>query len=199
MAVAGAMVFIGHDGKVKVERGLIRREDMRRGGIQRERWGRGGDGGGRSGQAETHPFRTAHAHADRTPHRRHSSLDCKPCRCGAGRRGESIGRAAVCRLPQPTRVVVQISLEQATLKTMRRISIKAAQLAVIEEKFTLWASRVEAIAGSDTSLFGLALQQPQEDVLDLLALCVSASVNTVTSREDCTRSGSVRPDECAES
>jgi ParB family chromosome partitioning protein len=30
LAVAGAVMFIGHDGKVKVERGLIRREDMRK-------------------------------------------------------------------------------------------------------------------------------------------------------------------------
>ena len=30
LAVAGAMVFIGHDGKVMVDRGLIRREDMRK-------------------------------------------------------------------------------------------------------------------------------------------------------------------------
>ena len=43
---------------------------------------------------------------------------------------------------------------------------------------------MEAVVGSDTRLFDWLLQQPQEDVLDLLALCVSASVNTVTSRED---------------
>ena len=57
-------------------------------------------------------------------------------------------------------------------------------MSVIEDKFKLWASRVEAVASSEMDLFSWLLQQPQEDVLDLLALCVSASVNTVTSRED---------------
>ena len=91
LAVAGAMVFIGHDGKVKIECGLIRRE----------RWGRGGDGGGRRGQAETRPFGAADAHADRAPHHSHSSLDGKPLRRSAGRNREPVGRTGVCRLPQP--------------------------------------------------------------------------------------------------
>ena len=83
-----------------------------------------------------------------------------------------------------SRVVVQINMERPSLKNDAEDIDQSRAVAVIEEKFTLWASRVEAIAGSDTSLFDWLLQQPQEDVLDLLALCVSASVNTVTSRED---------------
>ena len=81
-------------------------------------------------------------------------------------------------------MVVQISMERPSLKNDAEDIDKSRAVAVIEEKFTLWASRVEAIAGSDTSLFDWLLQQPQEDVLDLLALCVSASINTVASRED---------------
>jgi ParB family transcriptional regulator, chromosome partitioning protein len=38
--------------------------------------------------------------------------------------------------------------------------------------------------GGEKDLFSWLLKQPQEEVLDLLALCVSSSVNTVTSRED---------------
>jgi ParB family chromosome partitioning protein len=38
--------------------------------------------------------------------------------------------------------------------------------------------------GGEKDLFSWLLKQPQEEVQDLLALCVSSSVNTVTSRED---------------
>ena len=184
LAVAGAMVFIGHDGKVKVERGLIRREDMRKAVSS------GSDGAG-TGAEEGEAVKQKPVHSERltrmlTAHR------TAAIQASIANRADVALAAVVSQLAgrlfadyrSRSGVVVQINLERPHLKNDAEDIDQSRAVAMIEEKFTLWASRVEAIAASDTRLFDWLLQQPQEEVLDLLALCVSASINTVTSRED---------------
>ena len=184
LAVAGAMVFIGHDGKVQVERGLIRREDMRKAVSS------GSDGAG-EGMEEGEAIKQKPVHSERltrmlTAHR------TAAMQASMAHRPDVALAAVVSQLAERlfadyrsrSRVVVQISMERPSLKNDAEDIDQSRAVAVIEEKFTLWASRVEAIGGSDTRLFDWLLQQPQEDVLDLLALCVSVSINTVVSRED---------------
>jgi hypothetical protein len=106
-----------------------------------------GRGQGRgSNQAETHPFRTAHAHADRTPHR-------SPIQASIANRSDVALAAIVSQLANRlfadrsrSGVVVQIHLERPNLKNDAEDIDKSYAVAVIEEKFTLWASREDAPA-----------------------------------------------------
>ena len=177
-------MFIGHDGKVKVERGLIRREDMRKAASS------GNDGAG-EGMEEGEGIKQKPVHSERLT-RMLSAHRTAAIQASMVNRADVALAAVVSQLAERlfadyrsrSRVVVQINLERPNLKNDAEDIDQSHAVAVIEEKYTLWASRVEAIAGSGTSLFDWLLQQPQENVLDLLALCVSASINTVTSRED---------------
>ena len=183
LAVAGAVVFIGHDGKVKVERGLIRREDMRKDASS------GSDGAGvEAGEAikQKQPIHSERLTRMLTAHR------TAAIQASIANRSDIALAAVVSQLAarlfadyrSRSRVVVQINMERPSLKNDAEDMDQSRAVAVIEEKFTRWASRVEAIAASGTRLFDWLLQQPQEEALDLLALCVSASVNTVASREE---------------
>jgi len=178
------VVFIGHDGKVKVERGLIRREDMRKAAS-------GHNNGAGEGTEAGEAVKQKPIHSERltrmlTAHR------TAAMQASIANRADVALAAVVSQLAERlfadyrsrSRVVVQINMERPNLKNDAEDIDQSRAVGVIEEKFTLWASRVEAIANSDTRLFDWLLQQPQEDVLDLLALCVSASVNTVASGED---------------
>ena len=186
LAVAGAVVFIGHDGKVKVERGLIRREDMRKAVSS----GNNGAGEG-EGMKEEEGVKQKPVHSERltrmlTAHR------TAAIQASIANRPDVALAAVVSQLAERlfadyrsrSRVVVQINLERPSLKNDAEDIDQSRAVAVIEEKHALWAGRIEAVGSSDTHLFDWLLQQPQEEVLDLLALCVSASVNTVTSREE---------------
>lgn len=184
LAVAGAVVFIGHDGKVKVERGLIKREDMRRAKLSRS----DGAGGGRE---EDEAIKQKPVHSERltrmlTAHRTaaiQAAMVNRPDVALAAIVSQLAGRLFAGSRSR-SRVLVQINMERPNLKNDAEGIDQSRAVGVIEEKFQSWASRVEAVASAETDLFSWLLQQPQEDVLDLLALCVSASVNTVASRED---------------
>lgn len=181
LAVAGAVVFIGHDGKVKVERGLIWREDMRKAASN------GNDGAG-AGVANGEAIKQKPVHSERltrmlTAHR------TAAIQASMANRADVALAAVVSQLAERlfadyrsrSRVVVQINMGRPNLKNDAQNIDQSRAVAVIEDKFTLWTSRVEAVVGGDMSSFDWLLQQPQEDVL---ALCVSVSINTVTSRED---------------
>ena len=184
LAVAGAMVFIGHDGKVKVERGLIRREDMRKAASS-------GSNGVGEGMEEGEAIKQKPIHSERltrmlTAHR------TAVIQASIANRADVALAAVVSQLAgrlfadyrSRSGVVVQINMEQPRLKNDAEDIDRSRAVAVIEEKYTVWASRIEAVSSSDTRLFDWLLQQPQEEVLDLLALWVSASINSVASRED---------------
>ena len=184
LAVAGAVVFIGHDGKVKVERGLTRREDLRKAKLSRS------DGAG-EGREEGEAIKQKPVHSERltrmlTAHRTaaiQAAMVNRPGVALAAIVSQLAGRL-FADYRSRSRVLVQINMERPSLKNEAEDIDQSRAVGVIEEKFQSWASRVEAVASAETDLFSWLLQQPQEDVLDLLALCVSASVNTVTSRED---------------
>jgi ParB family transcriptional regulator, chromosome partitioning protein len=55
---------------------------------------------------------------------------------------------------------------------------------VLAEKHQYWQERIEAGKQGGKTLFGWLLEQPQQDLLELLALCTAASINTVSSREN---------------
>jgi ParB family transcriptional regulator, chromosome partitioning protein len=183
LAVAGAVVFIGHDGKVKVERGLIKREDMRKAkSSPSEGAGEGMEAGDEVKQKPVHSERLTRM---LTAHRTaaiQASLANRPDVALAAIVSQLAGRL-FADYRSRSRVLVQINMERPNLKNDAEDIDQSRAVRVIEKKIQSWASRVEA-ATAETDLFNWLMQQPQEEVLDLLALSVAASVNTVTSRED---------------
>ena len=184
LAVAGAVVFIGHDGKVKAERGLIKREDMRKAKMSRS------DGAG-EGTQQGEAIKQKPVHSERltrmlTAHRTaaiQAAMANRPGVALAAIVSQLAGRLFADYRSRSS-VVVQINMERPNLKNDAEGIDQSRAVAVIEEKFQSWACRVEAVANAETDLFSWLLQQPQEEVLELLALSVAASINTVASRED---------------
>jgi ParB family chromosome partitioning protein len=183
MAKAGAVVCLDHDGKVRIERGLIRKEDMRshpkhNGGMDEPVKG--------EGSPVEKPIHSERLTRMLTAHR------TAAIQASMANRADVALAAVVSQLAERIfsgyrsrgRALVQVSMERPHLKNDAEDIDKSYAVSVIEDKFTRWASRVETVTNSDTSLFNWLLMQSQEDVLDLLALCVSLSVNTVSSRED---------------
>ncbi|MEP6606231.1 MAG: chromosome partitioning protein ParB, partial [Nitrosospira sp.] len=177
MAVAGAIVCLDHEGKVRIESGLIRKDDMRshakQGSMEESR---------EEGRPIAKPIHSERLTRMLTAHR------TAAIQAAMASRADVALAAFVSQLAGRTfsgygsrgRALVQISMERPKLKNDAEDIDKSYAMSVIDDTFTRWASRIEAVA----NLFDWLLKQPQEDVLDLLALCVSMSVNTVSSRED---------------
>jgi ParB family chromosome partitioning protein len=182
-AKAGAIVCLDHDGKVRVESGLIRKEDMH---SHAKPNGSMAEPLVAEGSPVEKPIHSERLTRMLTAHR------TAAMQASMANRADVALAALVSQLAEGIfsgygsrgRAVVQISMERPHLKNDAEDIDKSRAIAVIEDKFTRWASRIEAVANSDTRLFNWLLMQPQEDVLDLLALCVSLSVNTVSSREE---------------
>ena len=80
--------------------------------------------------------------------------------------------------------LVQVNIERPYLKPDAENIEQSRAAMAIEEKYRLWKERIEAAGQGGENLFGWLLEQPQQDLLDLLAFCVAASINTVSSREN---------------
>ena len=79
---------------------------------------------------------------------------------------------------------VKISIEQAYLKTDAENIEQSRAAIVLVEKRQYWQERIQTAEQEGKALFGWLLEQPQQDLLELLAFCTATSINTVSSREN---------------
>ena len=176
LAIAGAIVTVSHDGQLKIERGLIRKEDMKK-------LPSGQEGTGRS--SEEKPVHSEKLTRMLTAHRT------------AAIQAELMNRPEVALAALVHRLLmqvvgnryrsgrtVQINVEETRLKPdAENIEQSRAGMA-IEEKRQYWKDKVEAAEQEGKGLLVWLLDQSQQDLLELLAFCTAVSINTVSSREN---------------
>jgi ParB family chromosome partitioning protein len=79
---------------------------------------------------------------------------------------------------------VKINIEQAYLKTDAENIEQGRAAVALAEKRQYWQERIEAGKQEGKELFGWLLEQPQQELLELLAFCTAVSINTVSGREN---------------
>jgi hypothetical protein len=78
--------------------------------------------------------------------------------------------------------IVLVNIEQTYLKPDAENIGQARGGMAIEDKRQYWKGRIEAAGQGGKTLFGWLLEQPQQELLELLAFCMAASLNTVPGR-----------------
>jgi ParB family chromosome partitioning protein len=181
LAIAGVIVTVDHAGELRIEWGLIRKED-----VKKLPKAQGAETGlSESGQSEA----AKSVHSEKltrmlTAHRSaaiQSEIMNRP---------EIALAALVHRLAQSvfsngyvSNRIVQVNIEQTYLKKDAENIGQSRAAKVIEEKRAYWTARIEAAGQGGKTLFGWLLEQDLADLHDLLAFCTAVSINTVSGRE----------------
>jgi ParB family chromosome partitioning protein len=176
LAIAGAIVTVSHDGQLKIERGLIRKEDMKK-------LPSGQEGTGRS--SEEKPVHSEKLTRMLTAHRT-AAIQAELMNRPEVALAALVHRLAMQVIGNRYRSgrTVQINVEETRLKPdAENIEQSRAGMA-IEEKRQYWKDKIEAAEQEGKGLFAWLLDQSQQDLLELLAVCTAASINTVSSREN---------------
>jgi ParB family chromosome partitioning protein len=175
-AIAGAVVSIDQNGKLRVERGLLRAEDVKRFAREQKK-------------KERDP---ANATADDAPRSHSESL----VRRLTAHRTLAL-QAVLSQRPDVALVALTHSLAEQTFFNTDRgrspIQIAAHDVSLRQHATDLEASKAhQALAEQreaweqklpSENLFGWLLDQPQKDILALLAFCVAVRVDAVETRE----------------
>ena len=176
LALAGAVVTVDSSGQLRIKRGLIRKEDMKK-------QPSGGTGSGGSVKADEPKA----VHSEKltrmlTAHR------TAALQAAMADRPDVALAALVHSLAEKVLVdgygasPIKINLQRIYLKPDAGNIEQGKAAIALAEKHQYWKDRVET-READKDLFTWLLEQPQPDLLDLLALCVAYSIDTVTSRE----------------
>ncbi|SEP42859.1 ParB/RepB/Spo0J family partition protein [Nitrosovibrio sp. Nv6] len=181
-AIAGAVVTVDRSGALRIERGLIRKEDMKK--LPKEQGaGTGLAGTGKS--EEPKPLHSEKLTRMLTAHR------TAAIQAAMADRPEVALTALVHRLALQvfsngyvSNRLVQVNIERPYLKPDAENIEQSRAAIAIEDKYREWKERIEAAGQGGKNLFGWLLEQDLADLHDLLALCVAASINTVSSREN---------------
>jgi ParB family chromosome partitioning protein len=184
LAMAGAVVTIGQSGELRIERNLIRKEDMKK-----LPSGLGSDGlAGMAGTGkadEPKPIHSEKLTRMLTAHR------TAAIQAAMATRPEVALAALVHRMALQvfgggyvSNRIVQVNIEKPYLKPDAENIEQSRAAAMMEEKRQYWQERIKAAQQDGRSLFGWLLEQDQEDLHELLAFCTAASINTVTGREN---------------
>ncbi|MFA5909276.1 MAG: ParB/RepB/Spo0J family partition protein [Vicinamibacterales bacterium] len=174
LAIAGAVVSIDHQGQVKVERGLVRREDMPKDGkAKNARTSETPDG---EGGAEQLPGLPASLMESLTAHRSAalaaSLLDAP-----------GVGLAAVAYAPvldvfgHRHDTVLKLS---ATVQSLHRVEGSTA-FQRLEAARETWGQR---IPGTPADIWAWCLEQDQAVLIDLLTFCAACTINAVQIKAD---------------
>ena len=181
LAIAGVIVTVDRAGELRIERGLIRKEDMKK--LPKGQGGETGLGG--CGQSETaKPVHSEKLTRMLTAHR------------SAAIQAEIMNRPEIALAALVHRLalqvfgssylanrIVQVNIEQTYLKKDAETIGQSRAARAIEEKRAYWAARIEAAGQGGKTLFGWLLEQDLADLHELLAFCTAASLNTVSGRE----------------
>lgn len=180
--IAGAVVTVDHDGRLRIEQGLIRKEDMKR------LLSSQGGGTGVAGTSKSDGPKPVHSEKLTrmlTAHRT-AAIQAQMMK-----RPEVALAALVHRLALQifstgyvSSPIVQVSIERSHLKSDAENIEQSRAAMATEEKRQYWKERIDAAGQGVKTLFGWLLEQPQQDLLDLAAFCTAASTNTVSGREN---------------
>jgi ParB family chromosome partitioning protein len=189
LVIAGAVVTVDQNGELRIERGLIRKEDMKK--LPRGNGGNGEHGEqGRAGMNGAGDNMLEPVHSEKltrmlTAHRT------------AAIQAELMNRPEVALAALVHRMalqvfskgyvsnrIVQVSIERSYLKPDAENIEQSRAGKAMEEKRQYWQERIEAAGQGGKNLFGWLLKQDQADLQGLLAFCTAASVNTVSGREN---------------
>jgi ParB family chromosome partitioning protein len=183
LAIAGTVVTVDQHGQLRIERGLIRKEDMKK-------LPKGNGEQGRAGMDGTDDDMPKPVHSEKltrmlTAHRT------------AAIQAELMNRPEVALAALVHRMALQVFLKGYVSNRIVQVSIEHSYLKpdaenieqsragrVMEEKRQYWRERIEKAQQGGKSLFGWLLDQTQQDLLELLAFCTAASINTVSGREN---------------
>ncbi|PTQ82749.1 ParB family chromosome partitioning protein [Nitrosospira multiformis] len=198
LAIAGAIATVDHEGKLRIERGLIRKEDMKKQPKEsREskepRESREPEEPGESGEREAAGIEGAGGekpvHSEKltrmlTVHRTaavQAAMTDRPEVALAA----LVHWMAVQIFPNgsASNPILQISIEETRLKPDVESIEQSKAATALAKKRRQWQKRIDAAGRSGKTLFGWLLEQSQQDLLDLLAFCTAISVNTVSERE----------------
>jgi ParB family chromosome partitioning protein len=184
LEMAGAVVTIGQSGELRIERNLIRKEDMKK-----LPSGLGSDGlagiarGGKTDEPK--PVHSEKLTRMLTAHR------TAAIQAAMANRPEVALAALVHRMAlqvfgsgYAANRIVQVSIEKPYLKPDAGNIEQSRASRVMEEKRQYWRERIEAAEQDGKSLFTWLLERDQTDLHDLLAFCTAVSVNTVSGREN---------------
>ncbi|SCY53535.1 ParB/RepB/Spo0J family partition protein [Nitrosospira sp. Nsp13] len=182
LAIAGVIVTVDHAGELRIERGLIRKEDVKR--LPKTQ---GAETGlVESGQSEAaRPVHSEKLTRMLTAHR------SAAIQAEIMNRPEIALAALVHQLALQvfgggyrTNRIVQVNIEQTYLKKDAENIGQSRAAKVIEEKHVYWTERIKAAGQGGKTLFGWLLEQDVADLHDLLAFCTAVSINTVSGREN---------------
>ena len=182
LAVGGAVVTIGHDGRASIDRGLVRLEDMPKNGAKRQSGNP--DETANAASDGDHPLISAALTESLTAHR------------SAAISAELLQRPDVALAAVVHAFAVTFLLgEDAGNSSLRMTAMPqlvhrvegAKGFAAIESARESWSHR---IPGTPDDLWNWCLDQDQNVLLDLLAFCTATTVNAVqlkSDRPDCER------------
>jgi ParB family chromosome partitioning protein len=192
LAIAGAVVTVDQNGELRIERGLIRKEDMKK--LPKGNGGNGGNGEhgeqGRAGMNGADDDMLEPVHSEKltrmlTAHR------TAAIQAELMNRPEVALAALVHRMAlqvfskgQVSNRIVQVSIERSYLMQDAENIEQSRAGRAMEEKRQYWRQRIEAAEQGGKSLFGWLLEQEQADLHELLAFCTVVSLNTVSGREN---------------
>lgn len=195
LAIAGAIATVDHDGKLRIERGLIRKEDMRKQpkesresrklkepkepGESGEREAAGIEGAG--GEKPVHSEKlTRMLTVHRTAAMQAAMTDRPEVALAALVHRMAVQIFANGSVSNP---VLQISIEETRLKPDAEGIEQSKAATALAKKRRQWQKRIDAAGRGGKTLLEWLLEQSQQDLLDLLAFCTAVSVNTVSERE----------------
>jgi ParB family chromosome partitioning protein len=197
LAIAGAIATVDHEGKLRIERGLIRKEDMRKQPKEsreprESKESREPKEPGESGEQEAagiegvggKPVHSEKLTRMLTVHR------TAAVQAAMTDRPEVALAALVHRMAvqifsngSASNPILQISIEETRLKPDVEDIEQSKAATALAKKRRQWQKRIDAAKRGGKTLFGWLLEQSQQDLLDLLAFCTAVSVNTVSERE----------------
>jgi ParB family chromosome partitioning protein len=183
LAIVGAVVTVDQNGELRIERGLIRKEDMKKLPKEHGEQGRAGMNG--AGNDMLEPVHSEKLTRMLTAHR------TAAIQAELMNRPEVALAALVHRMAlqvfsrgQVSNRIVQVSIERTYLMQDAENIEQSRAGKAMEEKRRYWQERIEAAEQGGKSLFGWLLEQEQVDLHELLAFCTAASLNTVSGREN---------------
>jgi ParB family chromosome partitioning protein len=191
LAIAGTIVTVSHDGQLKIERGFVRKEDMKKFPSD-EGQGQGERGRGVAARAEGNEGKPLHSEKLTrmlTAHRTaaiQAALASRPDVALAALVHQLVLKVFSSRHVETP---VKISIEQVHLKPDAQNIEQSRAAIALEEKRQYWQERIEAGKQEGKELFGWLLEQPQQDLLELLAFCTATSINTISGRENAPSDG----------
>jgi ParB family chromosome partitioning protein len=191
LAIVGAIATIDHEGKLRIERGLIRKEDVKKRpkeskeskepGELKEQEPAGIEGAGENTLKSVHSEKlTRMLTAHRTAAMQAAMMNRPEVALGA-----LVHRMALQLFANgsASNHILQISIEEACLKLDAEDIEQSKAAIALAEKRQYWQKRIDAAGQGGKTLFEWLLEQSQQDLLDLLAFCTAVSVNTVSERE----------------